>query len=313
MENRSHSFVTGVFVVLLGVLAIIGAAWLEGPKQPTQVPVDLITTHSVAGLRPDALVRYRGVDVGRVESIAFDKQQLGQIRVRIRIDPATPLARSTYAKLSIQGINGVALIQLDSSRRDDPDRLVLGGDTVPQLELHAALLEVAADNAEDVLAKAGVVATRLEAALSDENTRRVMALVDSLDEASTRFGLLAHELVPAARALPGLLQDTRLTVSEARTAAQRLSQLAADADSRLDVLDTAAAAANQIARAANELHSDTLPRVNAWLDLLSLDSRALEDTLHQVNARPQSFLFGLEPSPPGPGEKGFIAIRERSP
>jgi phospholipid/cholesterol/gamma-HCH transport system substrate-binding protein len=310
MENRSHSFMTGMFIVLLGVLGAFAATWLEGPKQPTRVPVDLITTHSVAGLRPDALVRYRGVDVGRVESIAFDKQQLGRIRVRIQIDPSTPLARSTYAKLSFQGINGVALIQLDSAQRDNPDRLTLDSSQVPELELQPGLLEVAEDNAQDVLAKAGVVATRLESLLSDDNTRRFMALVNSLEQASDRYGLLARELAPSAKALPGLLQEATLTVSETRTAAQHVAQLAADADRRLD---SAAVAADQIGRAAYDLHTDTLPRFNEWLDQLAVDSRELEYTLHQINARPQSFLFGLDPLPPGPGEKGFISFRVRSP
>jgi phospholipid/cholesterol/gamma-HCH transport system substrate-binding protein len=313
MENRSHSFITGIFVIVLGVLAAVGAVLLEGPKQPTRMPVDLITTHSVAGLRPDALVRYRGVDVGRVESIAFDKHQLGQIRVRVGIDPSTPLTRSTYAKLSFQGINGVAIIQLDSAQRDEHEALMLAGDKVPQLELQAGLLEVAEENAQDVLLKAGAVATRVEALLSDENTRRFMALVDSLEQASSHYGLLAHELVPTAKALPGLLQDANLTVAAAHTTAERLSQLAADADRRLGVLDTAAAAATQIERAADDLHRDTLPRVNAWLDQLSVDSRELEYTLHQINARPQSFIFGLEPLPPGPGEHGFLSIHERAP
>lgn len=314
MENRSHSFITGMFVILLGVLAVVGAVWLQGPKPPPRVPVDLITTHSVAGLRPDALVRYRGVDVGRVESVAFDKQPLGQIRVRIGVDPSTPLTHSTYAKLSFQGINGVAIIQLDSAQRNDHEAaLALASDKVPELELQAGLLELAEENAQDVLSKAGAVATRLETLLSDENARRFMSLVNSLEQASSRYGLLASELVPTVKALPGLLQGTSLTVSEARTAVEHLSQLAADADRRLGVLDTASAAATQIGRAADDLHSDTLPRVNAWLDQLSVDSRELEYTLHQINVRPQSFIFGLEPLPPGPGEQGFIAVRGRSP
>ena len=313
MENRSHSFITGMFVIVLGVLAMVGAVLLEGPKQPTRMPVDLITTHSVAGLRPDALVRYRGVDVGRVESIAFDRRQLGQIRVRVGIDPSTPLTHSTYAKLSFQGINGVAIIQLDSAQRDDHEALMVAGNNVPQLELQAGLLEVAEENAQDVLLKAGVVASRLETLLSDENTRRFMTLVDSLEQASARYGLLARELVPTAKALPGLIQDATLTVSAAQTTAQRLSQLAADADRRLDVLDAAAAAATQIERAADDLHRDTLPRVNTWLDQLSVDSRELEYTLHQINARPQSFIFGLEPLPPGPRDHGFISVQEHFP
>jgi phospholipid/cholesterol/gamma-HCH transport system substrate-binding protein len=314
MENRSHSFIAGLFVILLGVFAAFAAVWLAGPKKPSRVAMDLVTTHSIAGLQIDAPVRYRGVNVGRVESIAFDAHDLGSIRVRIELDPTTPLTHSTYAKLSYQGINGVAMIQLDDDQRGGREPWVFSRDEkVPQLELRAGLLEVAEQNAGDVLSKADQVATRLEVLLSDQNIGQVMALVDSLEQTSARYAVLARELVPTAKALPGLLQTTTLAVSQAKTTAERLAQLSADADRRLGVLDTAAATAVQIGLAADDLHHDTLPRVNAWLDQLSVDSRELEYTLHQIDARPQSFLFGLQPLPPGPGERGFIATRERSP
>jgi phospholipid/cholesterol/gamma-HCH transport system substrate-binding protein len=313
MENRSHSFVAGLFVILLGVLAAFGAVWLSGPKRPTRVPIDLVTTHSIAGLQLDAPVRYRGVNVGRVESIAFDKHDLGKICVRIEVDPTTPLTHSTYAKLSYQGINGVAMIQLDDDQRGGREAWIVPRDRVPQLELRAGLLEVAERNAGEVLSKADAVATRLKILLSDQNTQRFMALVDSFEQTSARYGVLARELVPTAKALPNLLENATLAVSQAKTAAERLAQLSADADRRLDVLDTAEAAAAQIGLAADDLHHDTLPRVNAWLDQLSVDSRELEYTLHQLNAQPQSLIFGLERLPPGPGERGFIATRERAP
>jgi phospholipid/cholesterol/gamma-HCH transport system substrate-binding protein len=306
MENRSHSFVAGLFVLLLGVLVAFGAVWLAGPKRPTWVPMDLVTTHSIAGLQADAPVRYRGVNVGRVESIAFDTHDLGKIHVRIEVDPTTPLTHSTYAKLSYQGINGVAMIQLDDDQRGGHEPWVFSRDKIPQLELRAGLLEVAEQNAGDVLLKADAVATRLEILLSDQNIGRFMTLVDSVEQTSVQYGVLARELVPTAKALP-------LAVSQVRTTAERLAQLSADADRRLGVLDTAAAAAVQIRLAADDLHRDTLPRVNAWLDQIAVDSREFEYTLHQINARPESFIFGREPLPPGPGERGFVATRERSP
>jgi phospholipid/cholesterol/gamma-HCH transport system substrate-binding protein len=312
MENRSHSFIAGLFVLLLGFFGVLGAIWLQGPKPPSRVPVDLVTSHSVAGLRPDASVRYRGVDVGQVESIAFDKRTLGQIRVRIGIDPATPLTRSTYAKLGFQGINGVAIIQLDSAHREDPP-LALTGNDVPELELQAGLLEIAEANAQDVLLKVGAVATRLESLLSEDNTHRVMLLVDTLQQATSRYSTLARDLAPTATAFPGLVQNASLTLMEAQTAARRLAQVAADADQHMAVLDAATAATLQVGRAADDLHRDTLPRVNALVEELSTDSRELQYTLHQINARPQSLLFGAAPAPPGPGEKGFVSKRQALP
>jgi phospholipid/cholesterol/gamma-HCH transport system substrate-binding protein len=313
MENQSHSLMAGLFVIALGVVAALGALWLRGPKAPTQVPLDLVTTHSIAGLQLDAPVRYRGVNIGHVESIAFDEHDLGTIRVRIEVDPTTPLTHSTYARLSFQGINGVAMIQLDDDRRGNREPWTLSREKVPVLELRAGLLEVAEQNAGDVLLKADAVATRLEAVLSDQNVQHFMALVESIEQTSSRYGALARELTPSAQALPKLLETTTLTVSQARATAERLEQLSADADRRLGVLDKAATAAAQISLAAEDLHRDTLPRLNGWLDQLSVDSRELEYTLHEVTARPQSFIFGLEAPPPGPGERGFISSRERSP
>jgi phospholipid/cholesterol/gamma-HCH transport system substrate-binding protein len=303
MENQSHAFIAGLFTLLLGAGVLLGAWWLNGPKGPKLMPVDLLTAHSVVGLKVDAPVRFRGVDVGRVESIAFDPQKSGQIRVRVGIDPASPLTTSTYAKLSYQGISGVGFIQLD----DPPDAkgapLVLSSENVAQMELEASFLERAELDARGLVLKATDVATRLDALLSEEHQARIMALVDSLGRTVDGLGSLARDIEPSAKALPSLLQETHGAVST-------VTKLANDADQRLIVLDRLSLAAQQVGRATDELHRDTLPRVNALLDEVSTDARELRRTLHQANSRPQSFIFGLEPPTPGPGEHGFVDTLE---
>ena len=103
-----------------------------------RLPIDLLSTHSVSGLKVDAPVRFRGVDVGRVDSISFDSHQSGEIRVRIAVDPAAPITRSTYAKLSYQGITGVAFIQLDDEKGKSREALPLSREKVAQMELQAS-------------------------------------------------------------------------------------------------------------------------------------------------------------------------------
>jgi phospholipid/cholesterol/gamma-HCH transport system substrate-binding protein len=309
MESQSHSFIAGLFVILLGLGGISGALWLGRDKGPARLPIDLLSTHSVTGLQVDAPVRLRGVDVGRVDSISFDPRQVGQIRVRISIDPAAPIAKSTYAKLSYQGITGVAFIQLDDEKGKNGEPLPLSGTEVAQMELQASVLERAETDIRDVLLKAARVADRLDELLNDQNQKRVMALVDSFERTSERYGELARNLEPSARALPGLLQQTRRTVEGAQSALDNVAKLAADTDRKLIVLDTVGEAAKQIGRAADDLHRDTLPRVNALIDQVSIDARELKRTLRQVNAQPQSLIFGLQPPPPGPGERGFVATR----
>jgi len=62
---------------------------------------------SVPGLNPQAVVRYRGLDIGRVEAISFDPKVPGQILIHIGIRPDTPITKSTYATLGTQGVTGV--------------------------------------------------------------------------------------------------------------------------------------------------------------------------------------------------------------
>ena len=309
MEKQSHAFIAGLFVILLGLAAIAGAVWLEPDKGPARLPVDLLTTHSVVGLKVDAPVRFRGVDVGRVDSISFDPQHPGQIRVRVSVDPAAPITRSTYAKLSYQGITGVAFIQLDDERGKSSERMPLSAAKVAQMELQASIFERAEDDVRDVLVKAGSVAGRLDELLSEQNQKRLMALVDSVKQTADRYEALGHELEPSAKALPGLLQQATHTIDRAQRTVDSVGKLADDVDRKLGVLDTVAGAAQQVGKLANDLHKDTVPRVNALVDEVSVDARELKRTLHQANARPQSFIFGLQPPPPGPGERGFVAAK----
>jgi len=312
MESQSHSFIAGLFVILLGLGGIAGALWLGPDKGPARLPIDLLSTHSVAGLKVDAPVRFRGVDVGRVDSISFDPRQAGQIRVRISVDPAAPISRATYAKLSYQGITGVAFIQLDDEKDKSSEPLPLSREKVAQMELQASMLERAETDIRDVVLKAARVADRVDQLLSEQNQKRVMALVDSIEHTSERYGELAQNLEPSAKALPGLLQQATRTVEKAQRTVDNVAKLAEDTDRKLVVLDTVGEAAKQIGRAADDLHKDTLPRVNALIDQVSIDARELKRTLHQVNARPQSLIFGLQPPPPGPGERGFVATKGAS-
>ena len=71
MERQSHSFIAGLFVILLGLGSIAGALWLGPDKGPERLPIDLLrlTGARLEGRRARALPR---VDVGRVASISFD-------------------------------------------------------------------------------------------------------------------------------------------------------------------------------------------------------------------------------------------------
>ncbi|MDB5760764.1 MAG: putative ABC-type transporter, partial [Burkholderia sp.] len=94
MENKAHAIIAGLFTIAMLVAAILAAIWFNRDRE-VRVPYQIATRLSVPGLNPQAAVRYRGLDVGRVDRIGFDPQVVGQILVDISVKPDTPITRAT--------------------------------------------------------------------------------------------------------------------------------------------------------------------------------------------------------------------------
>ena len=107
MENKSHAFAAGAFVIAVVALLLGLATWLSRDQQEGDI-YELSTAESVTGLSEQAAVRFRGINIGKVTQIGFDPLNKGQVLLRISIRKDVPLTESTYATLGYQGVTGLA-------------------------------------------------------------------------------------------------------------------------------------------------------------------------------------------------------------
>src|SRR5688500_4323389 len=114
MENKAHALAAGIFVVAVAALLIALAAWLSRDTGERNI-YEISTRETVTGLQPQAAVRYRGVDVGKVAEIGFDPQAKGHVLLRLEIDQEAPITKDTFATLNFQGVTGLAFVQLDDT------------------------------------------------------------------------------------------------------------------------------------------------------------------------------------------------------
>jgi len=82
MENRAHALAAGRFTLLLGAALGVVALWFSKDELKL-IPYVMSTTNSVTGLKVEAPVRYRGVDVGKVDAISIDAANGGRVQIRI--------------------------------------------------------------------------------------------------------------------------------------------------------------------------------------------------------------------------------------
>ncbi|OGA02568.1 MAG: hypothetical protein A3I00_01465 [Betaproteobacteria bacterium RIFCSPLOWO2_02_FULL_64_12] len=315
MENRAYALAAGLFTLLLGAALVAVAFWFSKDDM-SLVPYVVTTTRSVSGLKTDAAVRYRGVEVGRVESIRIEPGSEGRILIRIGVSVDTPVTKGTYARLGFQGVTGLAFISLDDDG-SSPVRLSSHGRELAQIQLLPSIV----DSGEDLLSSLGEMAERVGSLLGAETQAQLKKTLGGVEQASRRAALLAEKLEPGVEGVPGLMADARGALTDARSALvdtrgavgradqlmANLNDLARKIEERMEALNRVAKSVEEVGAAARSVNDETLPRLHALVEELSRESRALDRVLNTLNERPRSLVFGNPPGSPGPGETGFSA------
>lgn len=308
MENKSHALIAGAFtIVMLAAVVFIGM-WLNRDRVQW-MPYQIATRLSIPGLNPQAAVRYRGLDVGKVEDISFDPDVVGQILVSISVRPDTPITQSTFATLAYQGVTGIAYVQLDDDG-SRPVRVPSSPQRIARIEMRPSLFDQLQNRGLAILQQTEELARRANGLLSADNQQAILNAFDNVNKAATEIETIPRQLQPTLAKLPALTAQAQQTLGSLDTLSRQASSLTGNLNSMAIKLqqangpiDKLSNSAEQFGAVANRFEHETLPLANDVRSSL----RSLNRTLDSLNERPQSVLFGLPAAQPGPGEEGFPA------
>jgi phospholipid/cholesterol/gamma-HCH transport system substrate-binding protein len=324
MENKAHAIAAGAFVLGLAAALVALVVWLTRDNTVRNV-YELSTRDAVSGLQPQAMVRYRGISVGKVSLIDFDPKVKGNVRVRITVDQRVPLTTSSYATLAYQGVTGLAFIALDD-KGESQTPLSPNNDDPPRIPLKPSVLAQLQERGEVIIGQIEEVTKRANTLLGDPNQKRIADALESIAQATASANQLTRSLDntvknglnPALAALPPLIERTKDTMGTVKAAASDVSRVANNANTtvtRLNAKDgpveRLSDGTRALAQAVDSFNAATLPRVNRVADDTSRAVRRLGRTADNINDNPQSLLFGNGGVVAGPGEPGFSAPAAR--
>jgi len=176
MEKEANYFTVGVFVSVT-LLALVGfSIWLAGVHDfGHHDRYTVYFTEPVSGLSDESLVKYKGVEVGKVLKFRISPERSELVKVDIEVKDDTPVRAETSASVAVQGITGQSYLDLATNNADKTQPARLAGEKYPVLKGTGSRL----DKFFDELPK---VSRNMETTLSaiDDLSRQGTKMADSI-------------------------------------------------------------------------------------------------------------------------------------
>ncbi len=251
MEIRASYLLVGTVVLSL-IAGLAGfSVWLVKADSERQVArYQIAFQGTISGLQDSSPVLYRGIPVGRVADIRIDPTDIETVLVTVEVDRRTPIKEDTVATLEMQGITGIAYVQLrggtQASARLDPS-----AKPPPRIPSRRSALERVFESTPELLGRAVALADRLTRLFEDKNLDAVAGTLRNLEtftatlaRRSDQVDALLVGAADAARQVEGMSTDLKQLIGDLRQLTthvdQRVATLGGDVTATLGQLRGAA-------------------------------------------------------------------------
>ena len=222
MEIRaSYLLVGGVVLALLLGLAGFTAWLFQADVNRSMDVYEIVFEGSVTGLQEGSPVRYRGIPVGRVGRIRIDPDNIQQVLALVELEPRTPVKEDTEAVLEVQGITGIAYVELKGGTNESPPLEAEPGPPYPRIPSQPSALERVFESTPELLARGVEVLSQLSE-LFDEET--MGSINTTLANVETFTGALASQ----ADSVEALVTDAASAARQVDRLSRELTTLTGD-------------------------------------------------------------------------------------
>jgi phospholipid/cholesterol/gamma-HCH transport system substrate-binding protein len=265
-----------------------------------------VEEESVAGLNLNAPVKYNGVEIGKVRSIALDPQDPQRVNLLLAIVRGAPIKQDTVAVLKAQGLTGIAYVELSGGAPTAPRLQVLPGARYPVIATKASLSTRLENVLTRVLAKLDNTSGHVDAFLSGENQRAFSVSLANIAQISHTLAARGPVIDRAITDAASTLHHTAASSTQLAPALQTVQRSAA-AIERMgnSVSQTSQSAGVAVQALGNDMQrfgSETLPELERLLAELGVLSASLRRLSEQTERAPSGLVFGRSATRPGPGE-----------
>lgn len=258
METRAHYVIIGAFTIGVFLLALGFVMWMSksGTDQKFN-DYEIEFTEAVTGLSVGGLVQYNGIKVGEVSALRLAPDDPRKVIARVRIDANAPVRTDTRAKLGIQGVTGLAFIQLSGGAPGNPPLQPTKEHPIPRIPSDESALSKLLASGSDVVTSVNDALLRVNRVLSDDNISHVTTTLNNIDQLSSAVAEQRGDIALVIKQLTEASGELKRTLAAVNTTAGTTNALLQqNARQVLDATQRALASADKATAAAGALLED---------------------------------------------------------
>ncbi len=302
MKDNQKYLLIGVFIIFS--VTVLVSVWLWFSSSNRQVydtylavfhePIDGVTTSSV--------VKYNGVEIGKVKQIELDKQNPNNIRVYINVLQGTPITTITYAVMKSQGITGMSYIDLRLNDASVKYQIITPTEVppYPEIQTKSSLLFSLSEQAQSVTDNVKDISVQAKLLLDNKNINHVANIVANLDTISQSIASRSKQISKSIDILNDVLNSVKSNSQQVSQLMQNASTLTQNLNKTTNNLNTMLTTMQNTT--LQNVNSTLLPNMNQTIENMNRASIQLEELLKMLNQNPSSLVRGRTSPMKGPGE-----------
>jgi phospholipid/cholesterol/gamma-HCH transport system substrate-binding protein len=218
--TRRNEVVVGVVVLLSILLIVFGTVWLKGMKLGSEEVTRQARFREVGQLLEGSTVKFRGVPIGRVETIELERGG-GAVIVTMSVDGDIPLPPDPAVILAPESMFGDWQAEIVTrgtfptyafTEATDPN--MMPGYSLPDMSRLTAV-------ADEIAQNLATISTRFQEAFTTETADNIRIAIENIQEVSSELATLVGSQQAAIEEVARNLERTSEAAGQAAVTMQR--------------------------------------------------------------------------------------------
>ena len=195
MENKAKYTVVGIFVLSFSVAMIVFVLWLAryDMNKDNLNEYRLYIKDSISGLKEKSIVYYKGLEVGSVNTIRINPEDLEEIEIILNLSKPNLVKTDTFAKIESQGVTGNKIIEL-AGGTESSEVLKENENGLLIIPIQKTFLDNLSQSATKIGDETSIFLNKLNLLLNEKNLKNFELILNNANNSTKSFDSVANNI-----------------------------------------------------------------------------------------------------------------------